>query len=179
MLTISAYIQLIKMKEIPAKYSALLIEFIALLKETFGDNIVSAVLYGSVARDRARNDSDIDVCLIFKTLPASRHKRTLLIFPVLKKLRSMEPYKALCNDGYLPEISPILYTTDEIRDTKPIFLDMVEDGIILLDDGTFKGKMNEIKRRMEALGTRKVKLKNGGYYWILKPGLRLREEVSL
>ena len=167
------------MKEVPERYSALLSDYIQLLEETFGGNIVSAVLFGSVAKGEARNDSDIDICLIFRSLPKSRHQRTLLIFPVIKALREKKSYITLYKDGYLPEIAPILYTIDEIQDTKAIFLDVVEDGIILLDNGILERKVKEIKQRMEILGTRKVVLENGDYYWVLKPGLRLLEEVSI
>lgn len=167
------------MNEIPKRYSALLADFIESIKKTFGDSMVSAILFGSVAKGKARNDSDIDVCLIFKSLPKSRHKRTLLIFPVIKQLRETESYRILYNDGYFPEVSPILYTIDEIQNTKPIFLDIIVDGIILTDDGTFTRKKEEIKKRMEILGTHKVRLENGDYYWILKHGLRLSEEVSI
>lgn len=168
-----------EMKMIPERYKNLILDFVNLVKEVFKDNIVSVVLYGSVAKNIARKDSDIDICLIFKTLPKSRHKRTLLIFPLIKALRERDSYMVLYDKGYLPEIAPVLYTVDEIRDTKPIFLDMVEDGIILLDDGTFEKKIKEVKQRMKELGTQKISLENGDYYWILKPGLRLSEVVSL
>jgi len=167
------------MRTIPETYMTLILDFVDLLKEVFKDNIVSAVLYGSVAKGMARKDSDIDICLIFKTLPKSRHKRTLLIFPLIKALREKDSYKVLYDKGYLPEIAPVLYTAQEIQDTKPILLDMVEDGIVLLDDGTFKKKIKEVKQRMKELGTQKIVLENGDYYWILKPGLRLSEVVSL
>jgi predicted nucleotidyltransferase len=167
------------MKRIPEEYSDILSDFIELLKESFRDNIVSVVLYGSVAKGKARKDSDIDICLIFKNLPRSRYKRILLFSPLLQTLREKESYITLYSEGYLPEITPVLYTVEEIQDTKPIFLDMVEEGVILLDDGTFKKKMQELKRRMKELGTQKVALENGDYYWILKPGLRLGEEVII
>lgn len=167
------------MKKIPEKYNSLLSDFIKLLRESFGDNLVSAVLYGSVARCTARKDSDIDVCLVFKSLPKSRHKRTLLIFPLIKTLRGRRSYQALLDKGYLPEITPVLYTVEEIQNTKPIFLDMVEDGIILLDDGTLQRKIKEIKENMKRLGSRKVILDDGSYYWIIKPDIRLGEEVTI
>ena len=167
------------MKSIPEKYNLLLTDFIGLLKEVFKDNIVSAILYGSVAKGKARKDSDIDVCLIFKSLPNSRHKRTLLIFPLMKAIREKKSYERLYSEGYLAEISPVLYTVKEIQDTKPIFLDMVEDGIILLDDGTLQEKIEKIKKRLKELGSRKVILEDGSYYWILKPGLKLGEEIAI
>ncbi len=167
------------MKDIPEIYKPLLHDFINMLKETFGDNIVSVVLYGSVARNEARKDSDIDICLIFRSLPKSRHKRTLLIFPLIKALWKRKDCRTLLEQGYLPEIVPILYTIEEIQDTKPIFLDMVEEGIILLDNGTFRQKLNEIKNNMRRLGSHKVMLKDGSYYWVLKPDLHLGEELTI
>lgn len=167
------------MNKIEGPYKDLIAAFIELLKGAFSDNIVSAVLYGSVARGTARKDSDIDICLVFKNLPASRYKRTLLVSPILKALRELESYNTLYKAGYLPEITPILYTVEEIQDTKPILLDMVEEGRILMDDGTFENKLHELKKNMIEMGTRKVMLEDGSYYWILKPGLHLFEEVSI
>ena len=167
------------MRQAPKKYAPLLNDFINLLEKEFTGNIVSAVLYGSVARWTERKDSDIDVCLVFKHLPESRHKRTLLIFPVIKAVRERESYQLLYRDGYLPEISPVLYTSEEIENTKPVFLDMVDEGIVLFDDGTWNRKISDLRHRMEELGTHKVILPDGGYYWVIKPGLRLGEVVSL
>lgn len=56
---------------------------------------------------------------------------------------------------------------------------MVEDGIILLDDGTLQQKKKAIKENMKRLGSRKVILNDGSYYWIIKPDIRLGEEVTI
>ncbi|MBI5525736.1 MAG: nucleotidyltransferase domain-containing protein [Deltaproteobacteria bacterium] len=160
-------------------YGKLLDDFVAALKKSFGDNLVSVVLYGSVARGEARKDSDIDVCLVFRSLPKCRHERTKLIHPILLDLRERESYLSLYRERYLPEIAPISYTAGEIEDTKPIFLDMVEDAILLLDDGTFSAKLHGLRKRMAELGTRKVALDDGSHYWVLKPGMRLGEEVVI
>lgn len=167
------------MRQIPGKYTPLLNDFAELLRKEFKENIVSAVLYGSVARGTARKESDIDVCLVFRHLPESRHKRTILIFPVIKAIRERESYQLLYRDGYLPEVSPILYTLEEIENTRPVFLDMVDEGIVLFDDGTWNRKILNLRHRMEELGTKKVILQEGGYYWVIKPGLKLGEVVSI
>ena len=52
------------MRKLPEEYKAILQDFIGLLNEAFADNIISAVLYGSVAKGHSRKDSDIDICLI-------------------------------------------------------------------------------------------------------------------
>lgn len=119
------------------EYQNLLTDFIQILRERFQDDIVSIVLFGSVARGNAKKESDIDLCLIIKNLPKSRFQRNRLLSSPLANLREMHSYKELRMKGYFPDISPIFYTPEEIQDTKPIFLDMVEDGEILLETAHF------------------------------------------
>ncbi|MBI5787384.1 MAG: nucleotidyltransferase domain-containing protein [Candidatus Schekmanbacteria bacterium] len=171
---------ILKQNKITSKeYSQLIIDFIAMLKDSFPHNIISAVLYGSVAKGTAKKHSDIDICLVFKELPHSRHKRTEIIFPLVKAIREKASYNNLYEKGYLPEFSPVLYTLEEIQDTKPIFLDMVDDGVILLDDGSFENKLRQLKNDLERLGSYKVILDDGSYYWVLKPHIKMGEIVSL
>lgn len=50
-----------------------------LLRELLGENLVSIVLYGSVARGEARADSDIDLLIVCGTLPEGRFARLRLL----------------------------------------------------------------------------------------------------
>jgi predicted nucleotidyltransferase len=161
------------------EYRELVGEFVALLKERFGADLVSVVLYGSVATGTARPTSDVDVCVVIRNLPASLRERTKLITPLLRALRNRPSYRQLADRGYFPEIMPILYTPDEVRETKPIFLDMVEDSLILVDDGTFAAKLTALRDRLAALGSQRVTLEDGTQYWVLKPDLKPGEVVTL
>ena len=161
------------------EYQTLLKDFIQILKERFKEDIISIVLFGSVARGNAKKESDIDLCIIINNLPKSRFQRNRLLSRPLADLREMHSYKELRIKGYFPDISPILYTPEEIQDTKPIFLDMVEDGEILLDNGTFRDKLDDIKRRMSKLNSRKIVCEDGTWYWELKPGMKLGEVITL
>lgn len=161
------------------EYAALLKEFIRLLREEFGDRVRSVLVFGSVARGTARPDSDVDVCLVIRDLPVSRYRRHQLLSPVLERLRQSAAYVELIGRGYTPDVAAILYTPEEIQHTKPIFLDLVEDGILLHDDGAMRAKLDQLRARMKTLGSRKVVLDDGTYYWLLKPGLRFGEVIEL
>jgi predicted nucleotidyltransferase len=163
-----------------SEYRTLLEEFVRLLLEEFGEGrVVSVLVFGSVARGTARPDSDVDVCLVMRDLPLSRYQRHRLLNPVLTRLRQSEPYKELVRRNYGPDISAVIYRPEEVEETKPIFLDMVEEGELLRDNGTFRRKLDSLRSRMRELGSRKVQLADGSYYWILKPGLRFGEVVEL
>ena len=44
-------------------------EFVELCKEKFGDDLISVVLFGSVARGTAKKGSDIDLLIIVRGIP--------------------------------------------------------------------------------------------------------------
>ena len=161
------------------EYEPLVQEFLQLLREQFGDRVVAALVFGSVARGTARPDSDVDLCLVVRNLPTSRYRRHQLVAPVVEALRTTPSYSDLVGRGYAPEMAIILYTPEEIAETKPIFLDMVEEGEILEDDGTFRKKLASLRERLRELGSRKVLLPDGTYYWLLKPGLRFGDVIEL
>lgn len=161
------------------EYEPLVREFLRLLLEEFGDRVRSLLVFGSVARGTARLDSDVDVCLVIRDLPVSRYRRHQLLSPVLERLRHSAAYEELIGRGYTPDVAAILYTPEEMQHTKPIFLDLVEDGLLLHDDGTVRAKLDQLRVRMKTLGSRKVVLEDGTYYWLLKPGLRFGEVIEL
>lgn len=161
------------------EYAGLVEECIRLLREEFGDRVRSVLLFGSVARGTARPDSDVDLCLVIRDLPVSRYRRHQLLTPVLERFRRSAAYEDLIGRGYTPDVAAILYTPEEIQHTKPIFLDLVEDGVLLHDDGTMRAKLDQLRARMKTLGSRKVVLGDGTYYWLLKPGLRFGEVIEL
>lgn len=154
-------------------------QFLRLLQEEFGDRLRSLLVFGSVARGTARLDSDVDVCMVIRELPVSRYRRHQLLGAVLERLRHSPAYEELIRRGYTPDLAAILYTPEEFQNTKPIFLDLVEEAILLHDDGTARTKLDQLRARMKSLGSRKIVLDDGTYYWLLKPGLRFGEVIEL
>lgn len=62
-------------REIGKMYDKMLIKLRDALKECFRDNLISVILYGSIARWNAKRDSDIDLLIIWSDLQKEKLKR--------------------------------------------------------------------------------------------------------
>lgn len=157
-------------------YKEILIKFKQLLIERFGDNLISLVLYGSVARGAARDESDIDLLIILKDAPPSYYQRIEPVMDIELKLRKLTSETT----GVTPIFSTIILSKEEAMESRNIFLDMIDDSIILYDKNDFfKSRLKELKKRLVHLGSKKVVLKNKTWYWQLKPDIQAGEVLEL
>ena len=139
---------------------------------------MSFVVYGSVARGSAAPGSDVDILLVFRALPPARHDRFRLWYGALEELRVR--HGRLCADGHPFDWSVLALTVDEATYHSPLYLDMTVESRLVLDrGGFFVGVLDDLRARMRELGTRRVELPAGGWYWDLKPGMRAGEVVEL
>jgi len=135
--------------------------------------LVSIVLFGSVARRQARPTSDIDVLLVADGLPRSRAER---------RQPFLDAWEAARVARGLPSIewNVIVKTPDEATYRSPLYLDMTEDAILVHDrDGFFEKVLAGMRERMRELGSRRVHLPDGSWYWDLKPDFRWGEVVEI
>ncbi len=156
----------------------LLQEYVERMRRLYGGRLKAVCVFGSVARGEEREGSDIDVLTVVDGLPADIGRRVQETSQVHLEIRESEAYRRLRAQGKPALISDILLTPEELKGHPPIMLDMVDDAVILYDEGILRAELEALRRRMEELGTRKVRTKRG-HYWILKPGLKPGEVVEL
>ncbi len=157
-------------------HKELLNKFNQLLLEKFGDNLISLVLFGSVARGAAKTESDIDLLIILKDAPDSYYKRLEPVIDIELKLRD----EAFETTGAAPMFSSIILSNEEAMENRNIFLDMLDASIILYDkDDFFKNRLKELKKRLLQLGSKKIKLEDKTWYWSLKPDSAPGEVIEL
>jgi predicted nucleotidyltransferase len=151
-----------------------------ILKESldlFRDNLRALVLFGSVARNSARTDSDIDLLFVFKELPINRRERTDLIVELEKNLT--EDFQTICNQGITTCISAIIKSSDEAGYLSPLYLDLLEDGRVLLDrDSQIDNILQRLRKALKKTGGRRI-WKGQRWYWDLKPDLAFGEVVEI
>ena len=160
-----------------ARYAHLVDRIAGELRARYGDRLVAVAVFGSVGRGTPREDSDVDVLIVARDLPAGRFRRVEEFLPVEVRLeaalREVDP------SGVPVRLSPVFKTPPEVERGSPLFLDMVEDARIVFDpDGFLAGYLERLRRRLEALGARRI-WRGNAWYWELKPDLRPGEVFAL
>jgi len=138
----------------------------------------SIVLYGSAARGVAHSDSDIDLLVVFES-KASFGERIELLTEVEFDERVEEELSWLYKHGIDTHTSFLPMNPEEVKASPPILLDIVEDGIELLDDGFFRSAADRLKANLERLGAKRVFISPQDWYWDLKPTIRFGEVVAI
>jgi nucleotidyltransferase len=158
-------------------YATLLNNMLKIMKEEFKDDLISVVVYGSVARGDNRNDSDVDLLIIMKNLPKDSMLKRIRLFEtkVEDKLNLDEYWKM----GYYISLSPVLKTPEEAEKFSPPYLDMVYDAVILYDSNYFFTRiLQKLRDRLKELGAERVRM-GKKWYWVLKKDSRFGETVEL
>lgn len=158
-------------------YENYLQSFCNRLKASFGnDGILSVALFGSVARGQARLDSDIDLLVVHKEVDFNPVHRSVDIAFALKEEGE---YKCLIGQGLNPQPSCIFMTERELWNRPHILLDILVEGILLYDVGVLESRLRALRERLNTLGSKRVALPDGTWYWDLKPDWKPGEIIEL
>ncbi len=147
------------------------------LLHSLGRSLVSVVLFGSVARGEATSHSDVDLLVVVEELPRPRLARHAVLSAADE---AVEPLlDALRREGVLTDVHPVLKTPEEAQRMRLLYLDMVEDAVLLYDrDGFFHQVLARVRESLKRLGARRVRL-GRTWYWDLKPDYRPGEVFEL
>ena len=132
----------------------------ALRKARLSFEIVGAVVFGSSATGRATASSDLDLLVVARGIPRKRHRRT----------REAVEIKRLLPD--IP-VDVLLMTREEAQSNfanhNPLFLDLAEDGIPVLDeDGSLVRAIRETRQDIRRRGIERTE---HGWRFPAEPGV--------
>lgn len=158
-------------------WRALVERVIAEYRATLADDLLSVAVFGSVARGQAGPGSDLDLyCVTRDQLPIFDPR----IAAHRERVRSSTEYQALAAQGYRADLAPVFHSVDELVRHPWILLDISHHGIVLFDpDGVLGRELDAVRKRLEALGARRVERQDGTWYWDLKPDWRPGEVIRL
>ncbi|MBI2160084.1 MAG: nucleotidyltransferase domain-containing protein [Candidatus Rokubacteria bacterium] len=159
------------------RYEEILRRLLEEVRMAYGERLVACAVYGSVGRGTQRADSDVDLLLVVRGLPAGRLRRVEEFAPVEAQLESL---LGPAGPGLAPvALSPVFKTPEELQAGSPLLLDMVEDARILHDPhNVLAARLDRLRARLRELGARRVP-HGGGWYWELKPDLAPGEVFTL
>lgn len=139
----------------------------------------SLVLFGSWARGEEGKTSDLDFIVVSDSFQGGYAARFDSIRQALGQAKQSSAFRELRDKGYHVTFSPVPYHPDDLKETPPTLLDVVEDGVIIHDDGTMMVKLKQIGDRMRELGSKRLTTKGSQRYWLLKPDLQPGEVVNI
>ena len=155
----------------------LLDRYLAEVRNRLGSRLSAVALYGSVARGQAHAASDIDLFVVHRDVRASVFE---VFLEVALQLRDHSLTAELRARDLPTEPFPVLRSEVELADTPWLLLDICDHGIILFDPrAVLARKLERLSLRLRELGSRRVELADGSWYWDLKPDLRPGEVFSL
>lgn len=135
--------------------------FTTLLHNHFRGDLIAVVLFGSVACNTARPDSDIDLVVVLRELPPGRLQRRMLLEPLFEQA----PQR-----GLTAPFNCHLKTPAEAQKISVMYLDFPTDAQILHDtDGFFHAIIHTVAEKIRATGAVRKPI-GKFYYWDLKPG---------
>jgi len=151
--------------------------YASVAQEVLGPELTSVVLFGSVARREATEQSDIDLLVICRRLPRGTWRRRELLATVHERLA--EQLGSLWEEGLQVELVDIVKTEEEAQRRRWLYLDMTEDVVLLYDRRDFfAGVLRGLRERLEALGSQRKRL-GKVRYWDLKPDFMPGEVFEL
>jgi predicted nucleotidyltransferase len=112
----------------------------------FSFRIASAAVFGSAAVGRATAHSDIDLLVVSSDVPDQRHRRSPLIAEIKRSLPGVA-------------LDVLLLTPAEVESNfanhnpNPLFLDIAEDALVLVDsDGSLRQAIERTRRYVRQRG---------------------------
>lgn len=144
----------------------LLEAFIIKLKNEPRLNPAAVIHFGSTARGPFKHETDIDLMIVCSQLPQNRYERFELIYPLEQ---SMDLYfSKLRQQNHHLYFSTILKTKEEFAHFSLLYLDMITDAKILLDEeGLAENVFQKTKQWIEVSGAYRVQ-RGLKWYWVLK-----------
>ena len=148
-----------------------------LLQERLRERLVAVALFGSVARGTANEHSDIDLFVVIRDLPPGAFRRREVVGPVRDAL--LPELEKLWQEGIYADFVEVLRTPEEAGRFHFLYLDMVDEAVLLYDQDHFlTDRLARVRARLEELGaTRRAVGKMT--YWDLKPDFVPGEVITL
>jgi len=156
------------------RYAGLIGLFSVEVLEAFPET-KSIVVYGSVSRGVAEADSDVDIMILLPDSDESVGERIRKFSWLEDSGKTGKELDRLDSRGTYTHMSILPLSISEAEQMPPILLDIVEDGIPIVDDDAFLKLRDKLRSRFLTQGIRREYLSPNEWYWVLSPELTAQD----
>ena len=145
-------------------YANLILKILFAFKEKFGQDLLSLGVYGSIARNIAKKESDLDIFLICRGFSVNIGERLDFLIEMKKMKIIQDELNFLNNRSFYPRISFYPRLVSEL--TMSFFtIDIAFDMKIIYDEmNILKRFLSDINKRIREQGIRRIYLDKERYY---------------
>lgn len=104
-------------------------------ESVYGEDLITLAVFGSVGRGTPSFESDIDVLVVARNLPPGRVRRIDQFSAVEERMSPV--FSSLKEKGIHTTLSPVIKTPEEVLVGSLLFLDMINDAVLLYDKDDF------------------------------------------
>lgn len=144
-------------------YANLILTIFTCLKEEFNQDLLSLGVYGSIARNTADNQSDLDLFLLFRELPDNISERLRMLRKIEEKKLIQDELRYLNKKSYYPQISCYACKESELK-LSFFTIDIAFDIKILYDTNVLADFLQIINKKIKERGIRRKYLDKERYY---------------
>ena len=151
---------------IPIIFRDYLFNFAKILKKNFEDNLLSVILFGSVARGKWTIESDLDLFAIVSNTYSGEIQLSQKIIDLIIEFEQSHSVKDDNGKDISPSIQVISLFLKELDIFRTIFYDIAVDGILIYDRNQFGAKfIKKIKDRIKEKGLKRIFNSDNDFYW--------------
>lgn len=156
-------------ERLPCVYAGFLSEYCEVLYEHFSERLVGVLVFGSVARGTWDRNSDIDLLVVVDGWDKPVWERTRELLELRRRMRETEEFQRLAELNCPTTIRHYPLSRSEALEPHRIYLDACIEGVILYEREGFLSRVLEgFRKRLSALGARRITTADGRTYWLLK-----------
>jgi len=152
-------------EKIPKFFRDYLKSFLTYLKEELNKDLISLIIYGSVARGTWNRQSDIDLLLIVSNdffNQFNEDKISEITINFYNKSREVNLYDNYKNHS----IQILTLSKNDLKKFRTLFYDIALDGIIIYDKNNIGiDLLTRHRKRIEKMGLKRIFLDKNDFYW--------------
>lgn len=144
-------------------YANLILKLCTALKEPFNNKLLSIGIYGSIARNSAKLESDLDLFLVFRELTEGMNNRLKLLIEIENKKCVQEELNFLYERKIFPAVNYYFRKSSQLS-INFFTIDIAFDLKIIYDTGVLKTFLSKINKKIKDHNIQRKYLENSKYY---------------